>query len=243
MKICWDNLEGLRYSKKTGKWRGNTTYIYKESCKNCGEPYLSAEKSTGDFCSLKCSSTGINNGMYGKEVIVTNETKQKMSISHMGHFVTNETRLKISKSNKNKIFTQEHKDRISKSHKGKKLSKEHKDKISNTLKKYFRKYPEKHPNRRLAGNRKKWTYPEKLAAKWLDNENISYIYNKRILNFYPDFSINNLLIEIDGKRWHDPIKDNIRDSKLQAEGYQIIRIDAKVVIEGLEKYKPIILEA
>ena len=35
MKICWDNLEKLRYSKKTGKfYRGTSTFIYFEKCPN-----------------------------------------------------------------------------------------------------------------------------------------------------------------------------------------------------------------
>jgi hypothetical protein len=37
MKICWDNLENLRYSQRTGKWyRKTETFIYKDGyeCKN-----------------------------------------------------------------------------------------------------------------------------------------------------------------------------------------------------------------
>jgi len=57
MKICWDNLEELRYNKKTGKWykgKGPTTYIYKESCKNCGEPFLAQPHTKGKYCSNRC---------------------------------------------------------------------------------------------------------------------------------------------------------------------------------------------
>ena len=41
MKICWDNLEGLKYSKNTGKWyKKSATYTYNDSCKECKEPFL-----------------------------------------------------------------------------------------------------------------------------------------------------------------------------------------------------------
>jgi 5-methylcytosine-specific restriction endonuclease McrA len=120
MKICWDNLEKLRYNKKTGKWRGCTTYIYAESCKNCGEPFLKAEKSKGDFCCLKCSKSGKNNGMYGKNRVLSDYTKQLMSKAHKG-----------------KILSQEVRDKISKSNRGKKKSLEHRRKLSESKKSYF----------------------------------------------------------------------------------------------------------
>jgi len=46
MKLCWDNLDDLVYSKKIGKWRKNYRsghrryYFYVDSCDACGEPYL-----------------------------------------------------------------------------------------------------------------------------------------------------------------------------------------------------------
>ena len=105
--------------------------------------------------------------------------------------------------------------------------------------KRFKENPELHPNRLLAGNMSKWTYPEKLAAKWFDKNNIKYEYNKKILSFYPDFIVNNkkTIIEIDGKRWHDKEKDLVRDKKLKSIGYEVIRIDASNVIEKLEEIK------
>ena len=61
MKICWDNLEGLRltkYSKydftKKSKNGWPCYYNYKESCSVCGEPYLQAKKSKGKCCSSSC---------------------------------------------------------------------------------------------------------------------------------------------------------------------------------------------
>lgn len=35
MKICWDNLEGLRYVGD-GRWyKGTSAYVYKEKCEEC----------------------------------------------------------------------------------------------------------------------------------------------------------------------------------------------------------------
>ena len=85
MKICWDNLEKLRYSQRTGKWYyGQCTYIYVESCEQCGEPYLKY-KDMNNFCSRPCSMTGRKH---------SEESKKKMSKSHKG---------KISGNNKGNV--------------------------------------------------------------------------------------------------------------------------------------------
>jgi HNH endonuclease len=66
MKICWDNLEKLKYSKITGKWKkGTNTYIYVDSCEQCGEPYLSLNNKA-IFCSLECRSKKLMNDLTGK---------------------------------------------------------------------------------------------------------------------------------------------------------------------------------
>jgi 5-methylcytosine-specific restriction endonuclease McrA len=80
MKICWNNLEKLHYSKKTGKWYDGLGHIYTyiESCKNCGEPFLSPNTNNkGLYCCISCARTGKNNPMYGKHL--SEETKKKMS--------------------------------------------------------------------------------------------------------------------------------------------------------------------
>jgi hypothetical protein len=67
MKICWDNLENIRLNKN-GCFRDaikKVTYYYIESCRNCGEPFLSSELD-GNFCSKSCANTGKNNSMHGK---------------------------------------------------------------------------------------------------------------------------------------------------------------------------------
>jgi hypothetical protein len=64
MKICWDNLEkhDIVYRRKrfvtmygVPEYRiVRTYYDYKESCKNCGEPYLNVKKSKYEFCDKGC---------------------------------------------------------------------------------------------------------------------------------------------------------------------------------------------
>ena len=72
MKICWDNLEGLRYIGDN-KWRKkNHTYIYEESCKYCGKPFLRACTNVGLYCDIYCSSND------KKGVKRSPETIQKM---------------------------------------------------------------------------------------------------------------------------------------------------------------------
>jgi predicted XRE-type DNA-binding protein len=57
MKICWNNLENLKYSRKTGKWKKDKSYyIYMNSCKICKEPYLTRSNYIGKFCSHHCSN-------------------------------------------------------------------------------------------------------------------------------------------------------------------------------------------
>lgn len=90
MKICWDNLECLRYSKKTDKWyKGNTTYIYKDSCLTCGNDFLANSRIDGYYCSVGCknkhippNNKGKNNPMYSK--CHTDETKEKISTNRKG---------------------------------------------------------------------------------------------------------------------------------------------------------------
>jgi len=55
MKICWDNLENLIYTKN-GNFRDvklHKTFFYIESCSNCGEPFLG--KKGSKYCCYSCS--------------------------------------------------------------------------------------------------------------------------------------------------------------------------------------------
>jgi len=95
MKICWDNLERLRYSNKTRKWyRNGDTFKYKNKCLYCNEPflYLVRKGINGHYCTVKCKNRamppdnkGKNNPNYGNKW--SDEQKKKMSILKKGTLV------------------------------------------------------------------------------------------------------------------------------------------------------------
>ena len=91
--------------------------------------------------------------------------------------------------------------------------------------------PETHPNRRLAGNRNKMTYPEKVAFEYLTKLGIEFEHQKQIGKYFPDFVVGNVIIEIDGAQWHNAEKDQARDAVLNSLGYTVYRIDSKDRIE------------
>lgn len=76
MKICWDNLEKLRY--KNGYWvnRKNSYFIYKECCFICGEDYLTNKFYPSNYCSRTCCHVGKSPGTKG--VSMSEETKEKL---------------------------------------------------------------------------------------------------------------------------------------------------------------------
>ena len=79
MKICWDNLEKVKFTKNGTLRKGSTAYLYKEACEKCGEPYLTIKSVQSKFCSRSCAFSGENNPMYGKTHTV--EVKKKISES------------------------------------------------------------------------------------------------------------------------------------------------------------------
>lgn len=77
MKICWDMLEDMYLSKKGYLRRKASSYVEMDSCKWCGESYLSNKDRPSLFCSSSCARSGENNLMYGKSPSA--ETREKMS--------------------------------------------------------------------------------------------------------------------------------------------------------------------
>ena len=122
MKICWDNLERLEYTKD-GKWKekykNNHTHIYcyKDSCKTCGEPFLTQIHCKGIYCTHKCATIGRNNPFYGKKF--SEEAIKKISASSTGRNPSNKTREKLRISATGRKHSEETKRKISKSQKGK----------------------------------------------------------------------------------------------------------------------------
>lgn len=96
----------------------------------------------------------------------------------------------------------------------------------------YKQFPEKHPNRKVAGNKSKMTYPEQICYDWLTQNKIEFEHNFKFNNWYIDFKINKILIEIDGEHWHqDKEKDAKRDAILTLNGFKVFRIKAKENIE------------
>lgn len=116
---------------------------------------------------------------------------------------------------------------------------------SEIKKKLYADHPEKHPNRKLAGNRKKMTYPEQIAYDWLTRNDIQFEHQKefilngvkRFVDFYIPSKL--LFIEIDGEYWH-PVgneSDKLKDEIATKNGFLTLRIRPKNNVEKqLEDY-------
>ena len=99
-------------------------------------------------------------------------------------------------------------------------------------KQYHLDNPEAHPNRKLAGNRSKISYPEQIAFDWLTANNIQFEHQKKVGSYYPDFVIGNMILEIDGEYWHNEEKDAKKDCFFRENGYTVVRVKAKEFIEA-----------
>jgi very-short-patch-repair endonuclease len=99
---------------------------------------------------------------------------------------------------------------------------------------HYEKFPENHPNRKLAGNRNKMTYPEQIAFDWFVKNEIVAESQKQINKWFVDFCVDSIIIEIDGERFH-PIgneSDSARDKELTSLGYVVHRIRSNEHIES-----------
>ena len=103
--------------------------------------------------------------------------------------------------------------------------------LSKRMTQLFAEHPELHPNRKVAGNRKNMTYPERLAFDYLTNSGVKFEHNGRVGKYWVDFLIreHNLGIEVDGARWHNAEYDNNRDAEIARTGIKIVRIPAKTI--------------
>lgn len=118
-------------------------------------------------------------------------------------------------------------------------SEEAKEKASKSKKEYYKKYPECHPNRRLANRVDRMTYPEKLVFEYLTQNNVNFEHQVKIDKYFGDFKVGNKIIEIDGAYWHrDKDREQLRDSIIKSYGYEIYHIPAKNVLEHLKKIIP-----
>ena len=97
----------------------------------------------------------------------------------------------------------------------------------------FYERPELHPNNKVANNRVKMSYPERLAHCFFADNGFQFEHQKRIGRYWSDFYLpdSNLVVEIDGAYWHKD--DTARDDFIRGQGYQIIRFKAKNIIAQL----------
>lgn len=108
---------------------------------------------------------------------------------------------------------------------------------SERKKKLYAEHPEKHPNRKLANNRNKISYPERIAHDWLMENKITFIHQYKYKNRFVDFYLpeRQLFIEIDGSYWHNKEVDNVKDKEALNDGFQTLRIPAASrIIETLK---------
>lgn len=101
LKICWDNLNKLKYSKRKSCWYNNSgrsyhKYIYKESCENCHTPFLTKKNGQQRFCSNSCKRQKQIPPTIGIKRSKT--SRLKVSKTLVGHKISQETKDKISKS-------------------------------------------------------------------------------------------------------------------------------------------------
>lgn len=82
MKLCWDFLNSIHLTKAGDFRKGSTYYLYRDKCKNCGDPFLTLKQHPGEFCSNLCAQSGEHNHRFNKHP--SKETRRKMSIKSLG---------------------------------------------------------------------------------------------------------------------------------------------------------------
>ena len=164
---------------------------------------------------FNCIEDGLNCSLpaYGdKPLIVSEETKNKMSQSNKGKKLNEYHKKKISKSNKGKKFTDEHKNKLSESHKGKKFSDETRKKLSELNK--GKKFSDE-SRKKMSDVKKGKTSPNK-------GKEHSEETKKKISELKK------------GKKFSDEHKKKLSESK---KGKKLSEEHKKKISESLKKYK------
>lgn len=171
------------------------------------------------FCSRSCS-VSYTNKIKGPK---TEEFKTKVSLK----LKKERPKCKICKNYCNKI------NNIYCSRKCMGLDTDLLNKLSLIAKNRYIVNPELHPNRKCAGIKE--SYPEKIFKDYLIKNNIKFEQQYKIENFYVDFFLSDLqlLIEIDGERWHDPNSEKeINRENILKNYYSLLRFKAKDIVKG-----------
>lgn len=129
MKICWANLEGIKLTRNGVFLEKNASYIYKDTCKNCGEPYLGNKHSLSNFCSRSCAGSGEGHWNYGKNLTDTHKAKLSKAFKEernpfYGKTHSDSTKERLSTQRIGKKHTLEARQNMSKARKGKPIHSE-----------------------------------------------------------------------------------------------------------------------
>lgn len=90
MKICWDRLEGVFLNSDGNFSKGVATYVYMESCAECGEPYLTIKSDPRKYCNSGCARSGDRNPAKKLEV------RRKIVEANTGRVHTDKARANMS---------------------------------------------------------------------------------------------------------------------------------------------------
>ena len=72
MKICWDNLEDVKLTRNGIFLKnGRSSYVYKDTCVNCGDPYLTFKSKQSNFCCKSCAHKGKQRWLGKKHTTLT----------------------------------------------------------------------------------------------------------------------------------------------------------------------------
>ena len=198
------------------------------------------------FCGKPCKNT---NSLRNHERLCPKNTDRHYVSHTLGHTAWNKGLTKDTDErvkNSAKTLSENIKLGITKQYDHKSIwTEELRNKKSEEKKKFYAEHPEAHPNRKLANNHIKMSYPERIVFDWLNEKKLSFEHNKLIktktITRYADFYLKdyNLIIEVDGEFWHNKKIDEDKKKDLEAEeyGYTTLRIKAKDrIIDRLNNY-------
>lgn len=90
MKICWDRLEHVILNDEGNFGKKGATYVYMESCEECGESYLTIKSDSRKYCGQSCARMGDRNP--AKSI----EARRKIVIANTGRKQTDKARANMS---------------------------------------------------------------------------------------------------------------------------------------------------